>query len=133
MALPTHLQLQIVSADRSLVKGSVDVRVGTPRVDGSAVLFPVTARAADVNAPDAVAIRKMVKGLAVDEVRERLRDYGDATVDVWPGWVSSITTYDFRLDVRVVSDVATEPITPEPTAAPTAGQSATPSAGPGSP
>ena len=65
-----------------------------------------------------VAIRRAVKGLSVDDARERLRDYGDATVDVWPGWVTSITTYDFRLDVRVVSDVATEPTTAEPSGSP---------------
>ena len=108
----------VIPAGRGVVKGSVDVRVGTPRVDGSAVLYPVTARASSVVVPDAVAIRKLVKGLSVDDARERLRDYGDATVDVWPGWVTSITTYDFRLDVQVVSDVATEPLTPEPTATP---------------
>ena len=65
-----------------------------------------------MTAPDAAAIRKIVKGLAVDDARDRLRDYGDATVDVWPGWVTTITPYDFRLDVQVVSDVATEPTTP---------------------
>jgi hypothetical protein len=119
-----------VAADKALVKGSVDVRVGAPHVDGSAVLFPVTARASEVNAPDAGAIRRAVKGMPVDEARERLRDYGDATVDVWPGWVTTITSYDFRLDVNVVSDVPTEPITPVPSASPSVAPLPLPSAAP---
>jgi baseplate J-like protein len=119
-----------VAADKALVKGSVDVRVGAPHVDGSAVLFPVTARASEVNSPDAGAIRRTVKGMPVDEARERLRDYGDATVDVWPGWVTTITSYDFRLDVKVVSDVPTEPITPDPSASPSVVPLPLPSAAP---
>jgi len=119
-----------VPAGQMLVKDSVDVRVGTGRVDGSAVVFPVTARALTVAIPDAVAIRKMVKGLPVDDARLRLRDYGNATVDVWPGWVTTITNYDFRLDVQVVSDVATEPVMPEPTATPSVLPSPAPTGAP---
>jgi hypothetical protein len=115
-----------VEKDRSLVKDSVSVTVGQPRVDGSAVIFPVTASALEVNSPDATTIRRVVKGLSVDEARERLRDYGDATVDVWPGWVTSITPYDFRLDVEVVSDVPTEPTIPTPTSQPAATPTAVP-------
>ena len=100
-----------VATDRSLVADLVKVDVGAGRVDGSAVLFPVTARAEQVGALDAAAIRAAVKGLSVDEARTRLRDYGDATVDTWPGWVTTITTVDFRLAVSVVDDVPTEPIT----------------------
>ena len=113
------------------MKDSVDVKLGTPRVEGSAVLFPVTARAQEVTAPDAATIRRMVKGLSVDDARDRLRDYGDATIDVWPGWVTTITPYDFRLGVRVVSDVVTEPTSPDATSLPTGspGASSAPSAG----
>jgi hypothetical protein len=114
-----------VAADKSLVKDSVTVALGQARVDGSAVLFPVTASAREVNAPDATTIRRVVKGLSVDEARERLRDFGDATVDVWPGWVTSITSYDFRLIVNVVADVPTEPTTPAPSLGPSAAPSAT--------
>ena len=116
-----------VPKDRSLVAGSVSVTVGTGRVDGSAVVFPVTARAGQVAALDAAAIRAAVKGMSVDEARERLRDYGDATVDTWPAWVTSITTFDFRLAVTVVSDVPTEPVV-GPAASPTSRP--TPSASP---
>jgi hypothetical protein len=113
-----------VPKDRSLVAGSVSVTVGAGRVDGSAVVFPVTARAGQVAALDAAAIRAAVKGMSVDEARVRLRDYGDATVDTWPGWVTSITTFDFRLAVTVVSDVPTEPVigpsaSPRPSPSPT--------------
>lgn len=118
-----------VAAGRSLVKDSVDVRVGAPRVDGSAVLFPVTARASQVRPPDVSVIRRIVKGLSVDEAGERLRDYGDATIDVWPGWVITITSFDTRLEVRVVSTIATEPASSQPSTLPP-GAGSSPSQGP---
>jgi hypothetical protein len=121
-----------VGLGESLVKDSVNVAVGTPRVDGSSVLFPVTARAQQVAAPDASAIRSLVKGLSVDEARQRLQDFGDATVDVWPGWVTTITPYDFRLDVNVLTDVPTEPTIPEPTSSPAPSSSTLPSSAPAS-
>jgi hypothetical protein len=115
-----------VSPDRSLVANSINVSLGTPHVDGSAVLYPVTAGADQIETLNASSLRAMVKGLSVDEARERLRNYGDATIDVWPAWVSSITTYDFRLDVEVASDVAIDQGTtsPGPSAAPTLGRTA---------
>jgi hypothetical protein len=113
-----------------LAKDSVDVRLGTPRTDGAAVLFPVTARASQVAVADAVAIRRMVKGLSADEARERLRNYGDATVDLWPAWVTTITSYDARLDIRVVAAVPTESVSSPPSSSPP-GSPASP-AGPGS-
>ncbi len=115
-----------VETGKSLVRDSVEVTVGQPHVDGSAIVFPVTAAARQVDAPDAVTIRKMVKGLSVDEAREALRNYGDATVDVWPGWVTTITSYDFRLNVRVVSDVPTEPTIPLPSSSPGSAPSVVP-------
>jgi hypothetical protein len=112
-----------VSPDRSLVANSVNVALGTPHVDGSAVLYPVTAGASQVETLNASALRSMVRGLSVDEARDRLRNYGDATINVWPAWVSSITNYDFRLDLTVVSDVTIDQ----------GGQSAGPSTSPSGP
>jgi hypothetical protein len=89
----------------SLVAGSVQVQVGTAKVDGAVVSFPVTAQASQVGTLDAATIRDLVKGRAVDEVRALLRNYGDATIDVWPGWVTTIPTIDFRLDVQTVSNI----------------------------
>ena len=89
----------------SLVAGSVQVQVGTAKVAGAVVSFPVMAQASQVGTLDAATIRDLVKGRGVDEVRALLRNYGDATIDVWPGWVTTIPTIDFRLDVQTVSNL----------------------------
>lgn len=97
-----------LAPDRLLVVGSMSVRVGAPTADGAAVNYPVTGRASQVRPLDVGEIRALVRGRPVDEVRAHLRDYGDATVDVWPDWVSMIPSSEFRLDVRVVSEIPVE-------------------------
>ena len=42
-----------------------------------------------------------IKGKSVDEARQILGRYGTVTIDTWPGFVSSIPTLDFRLDLTV--------------------------------
>ena len=116
-----------VAPDRSLVKDSVLVDVGPGEPDGPSVVYEVTASAQQIGSVDASAVRESIRGRSLGEARERLRDYGDATLDVWPGWVTDIPTLDFRLEVRVIADVPTEPAeTPEPSVAPTAPARPTP-------
>ncbi len=110
-----------VAQGRSLVADSVQVQVGSGRVSGSSVLFPVTATAGQVPTLDATAIRNAIKGVPIGEARERLRDYGDATLDVWPDWANAVTSFDFRLEVQVVSDVPTESSGPGGSAGPGSG------------
>ena len=112
------------------------------RPDGATVVYPVSAEAQQVGTIDGEAVREAIQGRPLGEARERLRDYGDAQLDVWPDWVTAIPTLDFRLEIRVVADVPTEtnppatpspaPSTPQPTRRPTPSPSptASPSAAP---
>ena len=94
--------------------------VGTGRPKGASVVYPVTGEAQQVGTVDAAAVREAIRGRAVGEARERLRDFGDADLDVWPDWVTAIPTLDFRLEIRVIADLPTEPApSPSPTGAPT--------------
>ena len=117
-----------VAADRMLVRDSVIVEVGPGEPKGAAVVYEVRAAAEQVGSIDAEAVRQAITGRSVDDARERLRDFGDADLDVWPGWVTAIPTLDFRLEIRVVADLPTEPATsPTPDPAPTATPRRTPS------
>ncbi|HEY7590113.1 MAG TPA: baseplate J/gp47 family protein [Candidatus Limnocylindrales bacterium] len=90
-----------VGADHRLVEDSVDVEFGSAVVDGERVRLPVEARASQVRVLDAEAIRQQVKGRPLAEARSILESYGDVRLDVWPDWVTSVPTIDFRLDVSV--------------------------------
>lgn len=119
-ALADSLVRAGVAGDRSLVRGSVKVAVGAGRPKGASVVYPVSGEAQQVGTVDAAAVREAIRGRAVGEARERLRDFGDAELDVWPGWVTAIPTLDFRLEIRVIADLPTEPApTPSPMASPT--------------
>ncbi len=113
-----------------LVGDSVQVDLGEPAVSGEAITFPVTAGAFVVPPVDAKQVRLAVSGRPVDEARRTLAEYGDATITVWPGWVSSIPTYDFRVEVTVRTETpaAGGPGGVSPAPLPEGSSGATPSA-----
>ena len=92
-----------------LVAGSIAIEVGEPTVEGAAVTFPVSASARQVRRIDAGELRDQIKGKPIADARGLLEGYGDVDLDVWPDWVGSIPTLDFRLDVSVESGPAREP------------------------
>ncbi len=71
------------------------------QADGDLVDFRVTANAAAIPNLDPAALRDEIKGRSVDEAKQILGRYGTVTIDTWPGFVSSIPTLDFRLDLKV--------------------------------
>jgi hypothetical protein len=90
-----------VAAGHRLVDGSVDVRTDTPIASGEIVMFPVTARAQQVQVLDAKALAAKIKGRPIFQARSLLEPYGDVQIGVWPDWVTSIPTIDGRIDLRV--------------------------------
>jgi hypothetical protein len=95
--------LQRVGSDHRLVPGSTDIQVGAGVVgaDGT-VSFTATARARRVLIVDPDSLRSLVKGRSAADARAALMPYGDAKVDLWPAWVSTVTGFDARLTVTVV-------------------------------
>jgi hypothetical protein len=86
----------------SLVTGSVSSVFGTPIVQGSSVVVPVTITARQVRTVDADEIRAGVKGKSLDEARAFAETYGIAEISVSPGWASTMPSFDFRIDVQLV-------------------------------
>jgi baseplate J-like protein len=92
-----------VSADHTVVDGSLQADVGGPSVEGEAVVFPVTARAVQVRVLDAPRLIGIIKGKPIPQARAALAPFGDVRVTVWPDWVSSIPTIDGRIDLKVLA------------------------------
>ena len=90
-----------VPAEHTLQPGSVKSSHDGGQADGDLVDFRVTANAAAIPTLDPAALRDEIKGRSVDEAKQILGRYGTVAIDTWPGFVSSIPTFDFRLDLRV--------------------------------
>jgi Baseplate J-like protein len=97
-----------VTAGNSLVSGSIDVTVGKGRVQNGAIVFPVQATASQVRQVVAADLLPLVRGLGLEDAQAALAPYGDATIDLWPGFVNRIPAYDFRIDITVRASAAVE-------------------------
>jgi len=107
-AIARQRLLAAVLPGQQLVDGSIRVELGEPAIEGEAVSFPVTAEGQVVEPVDEAEIRARIAGLPVADAEALLAGLGDATVAVWPDWVTTIPTYGFRLDVKVSTDVPTQ-------------------------
>jgi hypothetical protein len=120
-----------VPTDFTLVAGSEKVTIGTPRTDGAAVVFPVTATASQVRQLDPDTLRQQVLGKSVDEARALLAQDGTVDIQTWPGFVGTIPSLAWRLTLTV--DTSGITASPGPGASPngaTGLPSAVPSSGP---
>jgi hypothetical protein len=117
-----------VKAGHAIVEGSVSVSFGSPTTEGAIVSVPVAASAMQAATVDQNKLRADLKGKSAADATAYLAQYGSAAVSIAPFWASTITGFDFRVDLRVVAPTAVAPsvaptvrLTPEPrrTATPT--------------
>ena len=82
--------------------------IGEARQDGDALIVAVTVTGASTPVIDRDEVVDRVRGRSVDEAEAALAGLGTPTVDLWPGWVSSVPGIDWRIEVRIAGeDVAT--------------------------
>ena len=92
-----------------LVDGGTAVDIGEARRsgDGLEVDVTVTGRAAPMIDADDVVARST--GLSVEDAEAALAELGAASVEVWPGWVSTVPGMAWRVEVRIVDPEAEAP------------------------
>ena len=95
----------------TLVDASIQPIIGTPTVIGDVVSYPVTISGTQIHDVDEAALIDQIKGLILADARNRLDDYGDVEISLWPDWVSKIPT---RTD-RITFTVGDPQPSPEPT------------------
>jgi hypothetical protein len=118
----------MVAADHQLIDKSIDVRVGPAIVDGQGIRFPVSGIAQQMAKLDVAALRAAIRGKSKADAEAILAPHGQATVRLWPDWVSAIPTLDERVSIQVgSSDVPTVTAPPLPAAPPTVSPSTAPS------
>ena len=88
--------------------------MGQGTAAGTTIVFPVQATAQQVRRLVADDLRESVRGKSLADARSTLEAYGTTTISLWPGFASSIPTYDFRIDLTVKSDIVVETGNPAP-------------------
>lgn len=99
----------------SVVAGSVNVTLGQVSVEGGRISLPVSVTALQAPTIDVERLKSALVGKTADQARAYLATYGDATVSISPFWASTITGFDFRIDIRVVEPSPLPTRTPHPT------------------
>jgi hypothetical protein len=120
----TVAESRIKSAVRSgygLVGGSITTQLGTAATQGDAVVVPVTAEGLQTPIVDAGQLRSAVQGRSVEDARTYLAQFGKVVISVSPGWASTMPSFDFRIDVQLLT------VSPKPTASASPSVFATPS------
>lgn len=88
-------------AGTALVPDSVEVMPGDVTVAGDRlrVQARVTAQAAPTLDP--ATVRDHVAGMSADAARSELAAYGTVDLQLWPGWVTTIPSLSWRIDVII--------------------------------
>jgi hypothetical protein len=103
-----------VTADAVLVEGSTRIVVGDGRIDGAAVIFPVTVQGLEIHRLDEAALRARISGRSLDEARRLLADVGTVGIETWPGYVSSIPTLGARVTIQIIGGAPASTPSPSP-------------------
>jgi hypothetical protein len=85
----------------TLAEGSAAVALGVPTVLDEVISFPVTVHGQQVHDVDQAKLLADIRGLGVPEARTRLEAFGDASISLWPDWVTTIPTNADRIDFTV--------------------------------
>ena len=126
----------------SIVDGTVVVSLGSATASGEDVSVAVSASAMQAPTLDVNALKSAIKGKTAAEAKAYLTKYGQADVAIDPFWATTVSDFDFRVDIRIVapapspSGAATSRRTAQPrptesataSAAPSATETATPEA-----
>jgi hypothetical protein len=131
----TVAESRIKSAVRSgysLVGGSITTQLGTAATQGDAVVVPVTAVGLQTRIVDAGQLRSAVQGRSVEDARTYLAQFGKVEISVSPGWASTMPSFDFRIDVQLLTVSPKPTVSASPTvfATPSPPAAATPTASP---
>jgi hypothetical protein len=84
-----------------LVEDSIQVALGPPALDDGTVRLDATVTASSTTTIDVEQIRGTVAGATPDAVQASLGSLGAVHVELWPGWLSTVPTLEWRIDVRV--------------------------------
>ena len=97
-----------------LVPAATRVTIGSARVEGDHLVVAVSVTGASAPRPDPDGVLERVRGRSRADAEAALAELGAVSVELWPGWVTSVPQLDWRIDLRLHS----VPDEPAPSASP---------------
>jgi hypothetical protein len=91
-----------VPEGHGLIPESIEIRIEQASVDDGVMRVEVSATGRTTAQVDSGTVVQRIAGLTADEAEAELAEIGQATVELWPDWVPSVPTMEWRIDVRVV-------------------------------
>ena len=92
-----------------LLADTINVVVGEASLQGGALSVDVTVTARAASAVDQEEVRRRIVGRSADEAEAAIADLGNASVELWPGWVTTVPGLAWRVDLRIVDPEALAP------------------------
>ena len=103
-----------IGAGYELVDGSTTIDIGDGSLVGGVITFPVDGTAKQVRPLDPAVLEQGVLGMPKPDAEAALAEYGEVTVVLWPGFVTSVPTIDGRVTVVVAPAVDPDAGSPTP-------------------
>jgi hypothetical protein len=103
----------VLPAGHEQLPSEISVTIGEARREGDAMVVAVSLTGASTPAIDRDEVVERVRDRSVDDARDALRDLGDATIAMWPDWVTTVPGIDWRIEVTITGG---GPIEPAPSA-----------------
>jgi hypothetical protein len=99
----------VVPDGTELLADTVAVVIGEASQAGGTLSVDVTVTARAASAVDPEEVRRRIAGRSADEAEAAIADLGDASVELWPGWVTTVPGMAWRVDLRIVDPEAQAP------------------------
>ncbi|HLX35313.1 MAG TPA: baseplate J/gp47 family protein [Candidatus Limnocylindrales bacterium] len=96
----------------TLDPASISIDAGNPSVVGSVVTFHASMTGTETPTIDQQALLSQLEGLGAPEARAKLADLGQADLQLWPGWVTTIPSNASRVTLTIGSPVPLPSPTP---------------------
>ena len=98
-----------VADGHELIPETIQVELGDASVEEGALRIEVVSTGRAVSGLSESTIRERARGRSPEEAEAVLATFGDARVELWPGWVTTVPDMDWRVEIRIVDPEALRP------------------------
>jgi hypothetical protein len=91
----------LLAEGHELLEESIDVQLGQPSLADGVLAVPADVTARSIGRIDEDEVRGRIAGRSEQEAEAALADLGSVSVDLWPGWASTVPELEWRVEIRV--------------------------------
>ena len=91
----------LVPEGHELLEGSIAVELGEASLADGTLTVPAEVTARSSAAIDLAQVRDRIAGRSAQEAEATLSDLGSVSVELWPGWASTVPELEWRVEILV--------------------------------